>query len=149
MALWDWMLAAYARPGVPETCLKLQDEFGQNTSLLLWAAWARPADAGVLARATRAAQAWDATTLHPLRAVRRALKAPAPPVADAAREGLREDVKSVELHAERVLVETLEALGGAPGDAPGSALQAMIAAVKAWGRPAPEDALAALATGLA
>ncbi|CAN7643422.1 TIGR02444 family protein [Phenylobacterium sp. LjRoot225] len=154
MALWDWMLAAYARPGVPETCLTLQDEFGQNTSVLLWAAWARPADAGVFETATRVAQTWDQTTLHPLRAVRRALKAPFPPVADAAREGLREDVKAAELRAERVLVETLEALSGAPADKAeagdqGSALQALTAAVKAWGRPAPDDALAALAAGLA
>jgi uncharacterized protein (TIGR02444 family) len=149
MALWDWMLAAYARPGIPETCLTLQDEFGQNTSVLLWAAWARPADANVLERATRTARAWDETTLHPLRAVRRALKAPAPPVADAAREGLREDVKAAELRAERVLVDTLEALSGAPKGDQGSALQALTAAVKAWGRPAPVAALAALAAGLA
>jgi uncharacterized protein (TIGR02444 family) len=149
MALWDWMLAAYARPGIPETCLTLQDEFGQNTSVLLWAAWARPADASVLERATRTAHAWDETALHPLRAVRRALKAPAPPVADAAREGLREDVKAAELRAERVLVETLEALSGAPNGDQGSALQALTAAVKAWGRPAPVAALAALAAGLA
>jgi uncharacterized protein (TIGR02444 family) len=149
MGLWDWMLAAYARPGIPETCLTLQDEFGQNTAVLLWAAWARPADAGVLERATRTAQAWDETTLHPLRAVRRALKSPAPPVADAAREGLREDVKAAELRAERVLAETLEALGGTPKSDRGSALAAMTAVVKAWGRPAPVDALAALAAGLA
>lgn len=149
MALWDWMLAAYARPGIPETCLTLQDEFGQNTSVLLWAAWARPADANLLERATRTAHAWDETTLHPLRAVRRALKAPAPPVADAAREGLREDVKAAELRAERVLAETLEALGGTPKSDRGSALAAMTAVVKAWGRPAPVDALAALAAGLA
>jgi uncharacterized protein (TIGR02444 family) len=148
MALWDWVLAAYARPGVPETCLKLQDEFGQNTSVLLWAAWAKPTDPALLGRATTMARSWDETILQPLRAVRRALKAPAPPVADAAREGLREQVKAAELRAERVLVETLESLSnGQPGG--GSAQAGVTAAAVAWGRPAPADALAALVAGLA
>jgi uncharacterized protein (TIGR02444 family) len=148
MALWDWVLAAYQRPGVPETCLKLQDEYGQNTSVLLWAAWAKPTDPALLDRATTLARSWDETTLQPLRAVRRALQAPAPPVADAAREGLRGDVKAAELRAERVLVETLEDLSqGAPGGA--SAQAGVMAAAAAWGRPAPADALAALVAGLA
>lgn len=147
MALWDGVVAAYARPGIPETCLKLQDEFGQNTSLLLWAALVRPSDPALLARAAEAARSWDETALQPLRAVRRALKTPLPPVADAAREGLREDVKAAELRAERVLVETLEGLAAAP--AGGEALDAVTAAARAWGRPAPAEALAALVTGLA
>lgn len=147
MSLWDWVLAAYERPGVPEACLRLQDEFGQNTSFLLWAIRARPADPALLERAARAARAWDETALHPLRAVRRGLKAPAPPVADAAREGLRDDVKAAELRAERVLVETLESLGGAAGQ--GSARDALTAAAQAWGRPAPAETLAALADAVA
>ena len=73
-AAWDWILAAYQRPGLPEICLTLQDEHEQNTSLLLWAAWARPSDPALLERAARAVRAWDETALSPLRAVRRALK---------------------------------------------------------------------------
>lgn len=146
MALWDWVLEAYARPGVPETCLKLQDEHGQNTLLLLWAIHARPADE-VLVEAVRAARRWDETILGPLRAVRRGLKAPAPPMDDAAREGLREDVKAAELRAERVLIETLERLGS--GGARSSALEAVTAAVRAWGRPAPAESLAALTDAVA
>jgi len=147
MALWDEVVAAYARPGVPEICLQLQDEFGQNTSLLLWAAMARPGDEAVLARGAAAARSWDETALKPLRAVRRALKPPCPPVADAAREGLREDVKAAELRAERVLVETLEGLSG--GDRDASALAAVTAAARAWGQPVPSEALAALVAALA
>jgi uncharacterized protein (TIGR02444 family) len=37
---WEWALDAYARPGVAEACLELQDVHGQNVPLLLWAAWA-------------------------------------------------------------------------------------------------------------
>ena len=64
------VLDAYARPGVPEACLMLQDDYGQNTSLLLWAARNRPADAATQAQAAQTARAWDETTLVPLRAVR-------------------------------------------------------------------------------
>ncbi|WP_374573938.1 TIGR02444 family protein [Phenylobacterium sp.] len=147
MSIWEWALEVYARPGAPEACLALQDEHGQNTSLLLWAVWAETTDSDLLARAATAARAWDETALKPLRAVRRALKAPAPPIEDAAREGLREDVKAAELRAERVLLETLQAMsphrkGGAP------ALAALEAATAAWGRPAPAQALAALAEAL-
>jgi uncharacterized protein (TIGR02444 family) len=152
MALWDEVVAAYERPGIPEACLTLQDEHGQNTSLLLWAAIVRPRDEAVLAQAAAAARSWDETALKPLRAVRRALKAPSPPVADAARGGLREDVKAAELRAERVLVETLESLGAAvsaPVVPDGAALAAVTAAARAWGRPAPSEALAALVAGLA
>jgi uncharacterized protein (TIGR02444 family) len=147
MALWDGVVAAYERPGIPEACLTLQDEYGQNTSLLLWAALTRPTDPALVSRAAEAARRWDETALTPLRAVRRALKAACPPVADAAREGLREDVKAAELRAERVLVETLERLGAAAAG-PGPALEAVSAASRAWGRPAPDAALAALVAGL-
>jgi len=147
MAIWEWTLAAYGRPGVPEACLELQDAFGQNTDLLLWAVWAETADAELLARAAEATRRWEAVALVPLREVRRALKAPCPPVADAAREGLREDVKAAELRAERVLLETLAALSqGRPGGA--HALDALRAAATAWKPPAPDQALAALAAAL-
>lgn len=146
MSLWDWTLDAYGQAGVPEACLALQDQHGQNTSLLLWAVWAETADAELLRRAADAALRWETTALAPLRSVRRALKAPLPPVADGAREGLREDVKAAELRAERVLMETLEQMGGGGGGSP--ALTALTAASKAWGKPAPANALAVLAAAL-
>ena len=146
MDLWDWTLEAYARPGVPEACLALQDDHGQNTPLLLWAVWAETADVALLARAAGLARRWDMLAVSPLRAVRRALKPGFEGVADRDREGLREDVKAAELRAERVLFETLEALGKGAGGAP--ALTALQAASRAWGRPADDDALAALAAAL-
>ena len=146
MSLWDWTLAAYARPGVPEACLHLQDEHGQNTPLLLWAVWAEVKDPELLARAADLAHRWETLAILPLRAVRRALKAPAPPVPDSDRESFREDVKAAELHAERVLMETLEGLTGHQGGA--HALDALEAASAAWGPMASPDALAALAVAL-
>lgn len=147
MPLWEWALDAYARPGVPEACLELQDRHGQNTCLLLWAVWAETADPSLLARAAEVAARWDQTALLPLRRARRALKPPCPPVDDGAREGLREDVKAAELRAERLLLETL---GDLSGDTKGGtpALQALKAASKSWGPPAPDRALAVLAAAL-
>lgn len=147
MSLWDWTLRAYAQPGVPEACLDLQDRHGQNTSLLLWAVWAEAADPALLARAAAVAHDWDTEVLTPLREVRRRLKPARPPVDDAAREGLREDVKAAELRAERVLMETLEALSG-EDKAGAHALDALRSASAAWGPPAPDEALAVLAAAL-
>lgn len=146
MALWDWTLKAYAGAGVPEACLTLQDQHGQNTSLLLWAVWAEAADTVLLARAADVARRWEALSLTPIRAVRRALKPAFDGIGDRDREGLREDVKAVELRAERVLMESLEALTDGHGGA--HALAALEAASAAWGKPAPAEALAALAAAL-
>lgn len=144
MSLWDWTLQAYGRPGVPEACLDLQDEHGQNTPFLLWAVWAEGPAPEVLAEAARLAKAWDAAVLTPIRRVRRTLKAPFPLVDDRAREALREDIKAAELRAERLLMETLEGLSGHhKGGTP--ALAALKAAVAAWGGGASDDALALLA----
>ncbi|MBU1375321.1 MAG: TIGR02444 family protein [Alphaproteobacteria bacterium] len=146
MAIWDWVLEAYGRPGVPEACLTLQDVHGQNTSLLLWAVRAEVKDAELLARAAEATRAWERTALVPIREVRRALKAPQPPVDDVARLALREDVKGLELAAERLLLETLDGMSQGRGGA--HALEALEAAAKAWEKPAPAGALAELAAAL-
>lgn len=147
MSLWDWTLEAYSQPGVPAATLALQDEYGQNTSYLLWAVWAEGPDAEALARAAEAAKAWDTRVLKPIREVRRTLKPAFPPIGDEAREGLREDVKAAELRAERVLMEALEEI--APASRGGQpALEALKCASAAWGAPAPDDALATLAAAL-
>jgi len=146
MAIWEWALEAYARPGVPEACLALQDLHAQNTSLLLWAVYAEVKDPELLSRAAAATRAWDRTALVPLREVRRALKAPLPPVDDAARLALREEVKALELAAERLLLETLDGMTQGRGGA--HALEALEAASKAWDKPAPAGALAELAAAL-
>lgn len=146
MAIWEWVLEAYGRPGVPQAALDLQDRHGQNTSYLLWAVHAEVKDPALLAQAAEAARAWDRTALGPLREVRRALKPALPPFDDKAREALREEVKGLELASERLLMETLDRLAHRGGGAP--ALEALEAASAAWGPPAPREALAALAAAL-
>lgn len=146
MGIWEWALNAYARPDAGEACLTLQDDHGQNVSFLLWAVWAETSDAALLASAVETARAWEARILAPIREVRRRLKPPFPPIDDGAREGLREDMKSAELRAERVLLETFESMTDGRGRTP--ALEALQAASRAWGKPAPDDALARLARAL-
>ena len=138
-SLWDWALAAYARPGAADACLALQDAHGQNVCLLLWAVWAETQDPALLARGADLARRWEATAVSPLRAVRRALQADVALVAEDAREALRREVKATELRAERVLLESLEALGRRSEATP--ALAALQAASRAWGEPAPDAAL--------
>ncbi|MDB5429716.1 MAG: hypothetical protein JWP35_832 [Caulobacter sp.] len=145
MTLWDWTLAAYGRPDVPQACLHLQDDHGLNTSLLLWSVWAGASDAGLMAKAAAMAKRWDDEVLWPLRNARRALKARMPDVDDAAREGLREDVKAAELRAERVLMESLEALSKPHEADPVLALEAACAA---WGTQPPLESLERLAAAL-
>lgn len=146
MAIWDWVLEAYGRPGVPEACLTLQDQHDQNTSLLLWAIRAEADDPALLATAAKAARDWETMALGPLRDVRRKLKAELPPFRDEPRLALREEVKALELAAERLLLETLDGLSDGRGGAP--ALKALEAASAAWGPPAPAGALAELAAAL-
>ena len=99
-----------------------------------------------LVQLSKISRRWEALTLAPIRELRRALKPAFSGVEDSERAGLREDVKAIELRAERVLMETLEAMTGDPGGA--HALAALEAASQAWGKPAPADALAALAAAL-
>ena len=146
VAIWDWVLEAYGRPGVPAATLALQDIHGQNTSYLLWAVHSRTTNADLLVRAAAAARAWDQTALVPLREVRRALKPSLAPFPDDQREQFREAVKALELASEKLLMETLERLSNDRGDE--TVLDVLHAASQAWGTPAPDAALSVLAEAL-
>lgn len=103
--LWRYAQVLYARPGVEQTCLRLQDEQGRNVNLLLWACWL--GRSGVLLPgsrldAARAALAgWDAQ-VRALRAVRRAMRERIEPVPEVWRKRVRTQVQAAELAAEQV-----------------------------------------------
>jgi len=144
-SLWDFAVAVHGRPDVDALCLELQDSHGQCVSLLLWRLWTlvegRAVSAETLEAATACARLWDDAAVAPLRAVRRRLKAPHPPVPDAARQALRGRVADVELAAERLLIETLEALAAPSGAGEEASLPALIALTAGWGKPAPSEPL--------
>jgi len=101
--LWDFALAFYAKPGIEEACLTLQEEAGVDVCELLLHCWlysfgleAKPS-AFALQREQR--HLWQRQVTQVLRTLRRDLKASAAsnePVA-----ALREIIKQAELLAER------------------------------------------------
>ena len=149
MRLWQWALEVYARPSVAEACLSLQDGHGQNVPYLLWAAWrASEGRAADPKEAARLVKRWDTEVGSPLRAIRRTVKPAWPGIDDDMREDFRNAVKDVELHGEKVLMESLEGLSGEPGAAL-DVFDTLLEAARASGDPPRETALRALSDALA
>ncbi|ROL68041.1 TIGR02444 family protein [Pseudomonas protegens] len=107
--LWSFSLNTYALPGVQEACLQLQDE-GANVCLLLCGAWLGQrgvrCDSQRLEQLKAFAAPWHRDVVQPLRDLRIDWR-------DAAREdlelsALREQVKTLELEAERQLLLRLQ-----------------------------------------
>ena len=107
--LWSFSLSTYAQPGVEPACLQLQST-GINVCLLLCGLWL--GERGVTCNGHRlqllrdVAGPWDADVVQPLRALRLQWKAAASD--DAKLNSLREQVKALELEAERHLLVRLE-----------------------------------------
>lgn len=152
MTLWDWSLRAWAAPGVSLAALDLQDAQAQCIPLLLWAAWAaqtgRPAGQDEIEAAADTARVWHETTIAPLRQVRRSMKSRIPDMDDAAREAVREGIKTIELQTERHLLEALDSLTPADFGPPRAVLPALVVASRAWSSVTPRTALALFADRL-
>ncbi|MCI8208687.1 hypothetical protein AUC61_03990 [Pseudomonas sp. S25] len=108
--LWSFTLDFYARPGVEQACLSLQTS-GANVCLLLCGVWLT--QRGVACNAKRAreigqlAAPWHDEVVRPLREIRTAWRNEAQH--DVPLRLLREQVKALELEAERELLTRLEA----------------------------------------
>ncbi|PMZ85715.1 MULTISPECIES: TIGR02444 family protein [unclassified Pseudomonas] len=107
--LWSFSLSTYAQPGVEPACLQLQSA-GINVCLLLCGLWL--GERGVafneyrLQQLRSVAEPWDADVVRPLRALRVNWKVVA--ADDGELNALREQVKALELEAERHLLVRLE-----------------------------------------
>ena len=117
MKLWDFALEFYASDGVAPLCLELQHRAGVDVNILIYAVWlASRNDSEIsrsdIAKADASVRAWREEVVRPMRAVRRYLKAHSDPVPSEQAEMLRDDVKNLELAAERLQLEVLER--GAP-----------------------------------
>lgn len=97
--LWEYSLATYREAGVAKTCLALQDSFGVDVNLLLYAAWLAQRhqclSADHLLALDECVREWRETVVKPLRALRRDLR----DYPQAA--GVRDALKALELRAER------------------------------------------------
>jgi len=113
---WAFALAIYARPGVAEACLALQNEAGVDVMMLLMATFVAvkhrilltPHEVQALDEACRP---WREQIVWPLRAIRSGLKIGPQPAPSEATEQFRSQVKALELQAEKLenglLVECL------------------------------------------
>jgi uncharacterized protein (TIGR02444 family) len=102
-AFWRFSLAFYAQPGAAEALIALQDRAGRDVNLMLLALWlgaarGRRLDLAKLATAEAAIGPLNAGIVHPLRHLRRELKA----AADDDVQALRRRVAGLELAAERM-----------------------------------------------
>ncbi|MEE8435964.1 MAG: TIGR02444 family protein [bacterium] len=109
---WNFSLAVYNRPGVPEACLRLQDECGADVNLVLFILWqaceGREMTPRGVAEIEAAVGDWPAEVVRPLREVRRWLKKN--PLADDRSGALRDEVKKLELDSERLQQERMAGL---------------------------------------
>lgn len=110
--------------------------------MLLWCLWCgahfEPPGDLVIRKASDLSRRWSEAVTSPLRAARRALKAP--PAPDEAIETLREQVRKCELGAERIEQSALERLAldnlarsGDLGDAAARARKALAAYIRLTG----------------
>ncbi len=112
LSFWDFSKAIYARDGVKQACLALQDG-GLDVNLALWIVWTvvygRNPTAAIGVAVERSAL-WSMQVVKPLRAARTGLKHPPDFVEGEAATSLRQKVLACELEAERLQQLALEGL---------------------------------------
>jgi len=101
-SFWRFSLMIYARPGVAEALIRLQDRGGQDVNLILFGLWLGMChggrlDVAALNRAKAAKAELDRDVVEPLRRLRRGLKRNSDPDI----EDLRWRVLALEIIAER------------------------------------------------
>jgi uncharacterized protein (TIGR02444 family) len=134
-AFWAFSLPLYARPGVQQILLQLQDGNGADVTTVLYILWRASCgsrlDAKALILIELRTQPWREEVIRPLRTVRRAMKGLI--AGRPAAEALRERVKAAELEAERLLHGVLEAQSAAvPGTREKSTADAARAGLSAY-----------------
>jgi uncharacterized protein (TIGR02444 family) len=140
--LWDFVLRLYFQDGVSAACLDLQERFGVDVPLLLFACWLGARHVPLTPERAAAARLcvadWHGEVVRPLRKIRQRLKSGPHPAPSPATETLRNAIKKVELESERLELACLEAhaagwasaASAASADAAGN-LAAMFAAMTA------------------
>jgi len=103
---WRFSLYIYSGAGVPDACLRLQDEHSIDVNVMLYLLFlARcgrhiaPAD---IDRIEAVVEAWREGVVRPLREVRRRLKSPPATFDSGLTSALRSEVKRIELESERL-----------------------------------------------
>ena len=102
---WQFSINVYAQDGVPEACIRLQEEHGIDVNVLLFCCWSAAIGNGALtpeelAAARNAVMPWNREIVQGLRAVRNFLKDGYDGFDIADSEGLRQRVLGIEINAE-------------------------------------------------
>jgi uncharacterized protein (TIGR02444 family) len=109
ISLWVFSCNLYSQPRIKAACLYLQDEHEVNVPLLLFCCWTgqyyQSLSPPQFAAIQESVEHWTAHCILPLRQLRRSMKTMQ---ASPQWETIREQVKSVELAAEKQLILTLE-----------------------------------------
>jgi uncharacterized protein (TIGR02444 family) len=104
---WAFALELYARPGIADACLKLQNEAGVDVMMFLVITFAAVRHRILLTSAEirgldEACRPWRDQIVRPLRAIRSGLKTGPLPAPNRETEQFRSGIKAVELAAERL-----------------------------------------------
>ena len=143
-------MALYARDGVPEACLHLQSRHDVDVPVVLFAAFVgavrrQALTASGVDAARGRVDAWHREVVRPLRAVRQRLKTGPAPAPDDLTAQLRSKVQKIEIDAELIELDQLDALipelepipaSGSTGE---SAAAAIEAAIKSYAHTALDD----------
>lgn len=110
-AFWEWSLAVYARPGVKEALLRLQDRYHYNVNLILWSVWAARAGWEMSPEQeielSEAVEPLSRYGVERLREVRRYLSCPKSGFDSVLIAELRQDLLAAELKGEKLVQDRL------------------------------------------
>jgi|SRR5436309_11991883 len=136
---WSFSVEFYGRPGVAPACLALQDRFGCDVNLVLFALWAARCEthleAAEFERLDAAVKPWRTRVVEPIRGLRRSLKsetlAVSPESAETCRKKLLDAELAAECAAQGSLARTLS-LKDPEDDSNRDLAQANLSAYLAW-----------------
>lgn len=125
--LWDFSNRVYRKANVSQCCLTLQDHYGLDVNLLLFACW-HARSRGLIERtlvekALTFSSTWADQVVKPLRGARRWMKTQTDGDLGEDFQKLREEIKALELRCERFQEHTLEALVTGPRLVPSVEMQ--------------------------
>jgi uncharacterized protein (TIGR02444 family) len=136
---WSFSVEFYGRPGVAPACLALQDRFGCDVNLVLFALWAARCEthleAAEFERLDAAVKPWRTRVVEPIRGLRRSLKSETLAVSPESAETCRKKLLDAELAAERAAQELLArtlSLKDPEDDSNRDLAQANLSAYLAW-----------------
>ena len=114
-SLWNFSVRTYGKPSVADACLALQDRHGLDVNVLLFCCWfgctRGVVDGPLWDRVLAFSEPWADNVVRPLRAARTWMKNTGCTQSDISNDAcmeLREEIKRIELKAERLQENTLQ-----------------------------------------